>query len=171
MAEQRSKLIQHLGIVAGICKETHLIQYIDELIPKEKRSVSVGQAVVGMILNALGLSGRAMYLTKRFFVSRPVETLIGEGITASQLNDASLGTALDAIYEFGITELFFRVASGVLAGQGIETRFAHLDSTTFSLHGEYNSEADVVPEGIIHITKGYSKDNVLVQREMEFSLS
>ena len=67
MAEHQSKLIQHLGIVAGICKETHLIQYIDELIPKEKRTVSVGQATTAMILNALGLSGRALYLTKRFF--------------------------------------------------------------------------------------------------------
>ena len=34
-----------------------------------------------------------------------------------------------------------------------------MDSTTFSLHGKYNSEDDEVPEGIIHITKGYSKDN------------
>jgi transposase len=159
MTKPTTKLIQHLGIIAGICKETHVAEYIDELIPKEKREVSVGQAVVAMILNALGLSGRALYLTQRFFVSRPVETLIGEGITASKLNDASLGTALDAIFEYGITELFFHVASGVLKDQGIETRFAHLDSTTFSLHGEYNSEDEEVPEGVIHITKGYSKDN------------
>ena len=40
-------------------------------------------------------------------------------------------------------------------------RFVHLDSTTFSLHGVYNSEEDeeAIPKGVIHITKGYSKDS------------
>jgi transposase len=51
------------------------------------------------------------------------------------------------------------VASKILKDQGIDTRFAHLDSTTFSLHGEYNSDDVDIPEGVIHITKGYSKDN------------
>ena len=74
-------------------------------------------------------------------------------------NDAALGTALDSIFKYGVTELFFQVASKILREQGIETRFAHLDSTTFTLHGEYNSEFDEVPEGVIHITRGYSKDN------------
>jgi transposase len=130
MIKQKYHLIQHLGIVAGICKETQLIGYINELIPKEKRSVTIGQAVCAMILNALGLNRRALYLTKRFFISRPVETLIGTGVTARKLNDASLSTALDAIYEYGITELFYNIASKILPKQGIRTRFAHLDSTS-----------------------------------------
>ena len=49
----------------------------------------------------------------------------------------------------------------MLEANGISTRFAHLDSTTFSLHGQYNSEldSDEIEEGAIHITKGYSKDH------------
>ena len=73
---------------------------------KAKRHVTVGQATVAMILNALGLSGRALYLTKRFFVNRPVDQLIDPHIKAEDLHDYSLGTALNAIYEYGITELF-----------------------------------------------------------------
>lgn len=157
MSKHQSKLIQHLGIVAGLCNEVKLAEYIDELIPKRKRTVSIGQAVQAMILNALGYSGRALYLTKRFFVNRPVEVLVGPGVTADKLHDASLGTALDALFEYGVTELFFHVASRILKEQGIETRFAHLDSTTFSLHGEYNSDDEDIPEGVIHITKGYSR--------------
>ena len=57
--------------------------------------------------------------------------------------------------------MFFRVSSGILKECGIMTRFAHADSTTFSLHGKYNSElsAEEVDEQVVHITKGYSKDN------------
>jgi transposase len=166
MAQHRSKLIQHLGIIAELCNEVKLAEKIDKLIPKEKRAISIGKAVQGMILNALGYAGRAMYLTKRFFVNRPVEKLIGPDVTSDQLNDAALGTALDSIYEYGVTELFFQVASDILREQGIETRFAHLDSTTFTLHGEYNSECEDIPEGLIHITQQlsiytiYSKDKI-----------
>ncbi len=159
--KHETKLIQHLGIVAGICKESRLAELIDERVEQPRRHVTVGHATVAMILNALGLSGRALYLTRRFFVNRPVEELIAPHIKAEDHHDYSLGTALDAIYEYGITELFSTVAASILAANGISTRFAHLDSTTFSLHGQYNSEldSDEIEEGVIHITKGYSKDH------------
>ena len=156
-----TKLIQQLGIISGICEESRLAYLIDLHIEQKRRKVSVGQAVQAMILNALGFSGHALYLTPRFYKSRPVEVLVGSGLRARDLNDSSLGTALDAIYEYGITELFYSVTKQILNRFGISTQFAHLDSTTFSLHGVYNSEEDdeEIPEGIIQITKGYSKDH------------
>jgi transposase len=131
--------------------ESKLIQHIEQ----KRRKVSVGQAVQAMILNAFGFTGRALYVTPRFYANRPVDHLIGNGLRARDLHDSSLGTALDAIYDFGITELFYLLA------QNICSRFGHLDSTTFSLHGVYNSEEDEseISEGVIHITKGHSKDN------------
>jgi transposase len=159
--EHDSKIIQHLGIVSGICNECRLAELIDLHIEQKRRKVTVGQAVQAMILNALGFTGRALYLTPRFYTSRPVDVLVGEGLQASDLHDSSLGTALEAIYEYGITELFYSVAKNILDRYGISTRFSHLDSTTFSLHGVYNSEEDEaeIPEGVIHIRKGHSKDN------------
>jgi len=134
---------------------------IDRHIEQKRRKVTVGQAVQAMILNALGFTGRALYLTPRFYANRPVDHLIGNGLRARDLHESSLGTALDAIYEFGITELFFRLAQNICNRYGIPTRFGHLDSTTFSLHGVYNSEEDrsEISERVIHITKGHSKDN------------
>ena len=160
-SRHESKLIQHLGIISGICNESRLADLIDRNIDQKRRKVSVGQAVQAMILNALGFTGRALYLTPRFYKNRPVDILVGKGLQARDLNDCSLGTALDAIYDYGITELFYTVVKDVLKRYGISTRFSHLDSTTFSLHGVYNSEedADEIDEGVIHITKGWSKDN------------
>lgn len=157
--QHSSKLIQHLGILAGVCKEIRLAELIDRHVDNGQRKVTVGEAVVAMVLNAMGFTGRPLYLTPRFYESRPVDTLIREGLSSADFHDYSLGTALDALYKQGITELFFAVASQILAEQGIETRFAHLDSTTFSVYGQYNSEAEEVGDGVIHITKGYSKDN------------
>ena len=135
-----NKQLHHLGIGAGVCNEIGLIEAIDEHISKPKRKVSVDQAVQAMIVNALGFSGRALYLTPRFMDHRPVDVLLGEGIRAEDLHGDCLGTALDALFYSGLTELFYDVASGALRRYGIAHRFVHLDTTTFSLHGAYDEE-------------------------------
>ena len=82
MGKHQSKILQHLGVVAGVCDEIHLAELIDARIVQPRRKVSVGQAVKAMILNALGFSGRALYLNPRFYENRPVEVLIDEGLQA-----------------------------------------------------------------------------------------
>jgi len=158
MDEYKQKVIQHLGIVAGICNEIELIKTIDAEIEKPKRKVTIGQAVQSIILNALGFSGRAMYLHPDYYRKRPVELLVGEGIEPEDLNDDCLGSALDALYDYGVTELFYKVASRALATYDIEHRFVHLDTTSFSLHGKYNS-GDESDTEVVSITKGFSKDD------------
>ena len=152
-----NKILQHLGIVAGVCKEIKIIDMIDRQIQKPKRKVSVGTAVQAMILNALGFSNKTLYLTPNFYENRPVDLLIKEGLKASDLHDDCLGTALDALYDYGITELFYRISSQALSTYGIKHRFVHLDTTSFSLHGKYATNEN--SEKVVKITKGYSKDN------------
>ena len=97
-----SKQLNHLGLVAGMYDELGIGQLIDRLIPQdqEQRTVSIGQAVKAMILNGLGFTQRALYLTPFFFRDKPVNKLIGEGIEAANLNDDVLGRALDAIFDY-----------------------------------------------------------------------
>jgi transposase len=154
--EYTTKRIDHLGIVAGICNKIGLIETIDEQVGEDDRKVSVGQAVQAMVLNGLGFVGRPLYLTPEFFANKPVEVLIGPEIEAADLNDDSLGRALDRLFETGVTELFAAVAGRGLSVFEIGQRFRHLDSTTFSLHGQYDRETD---ERAIEITHGYSKDH------------
>lgn len=159
--EYATQTIDHLGIVAGVCQKIGLIEQIDARIPAARRTVSVGQAVQAMVLNGLGFVGRPLYLTPEFYRTKPVDLLIGEGIEADDLNDDSLGKALDHLYEAGITEIFATVSAHALKAYGIEVRFAHLDTTAFSLEGVYGDES-MVDDGEpqpIRITYGYSKDH------------
>jgi transposase len=149
--------LHHFGIVAGVCEQIDLIGQIDERMPDTGRKVSVGQAVQAMVLNGLGLTGRAMYLTPEFYESKPVDLLIGEGIEARDLNSDSLGKALDYLHEDGITELYAAISYHALRCYGIAVRFTHLDTTAMSLQGEYDVEQD--DEQVIHITYGHSKDH------------
>lgn len=160
MAKKEGKLLQHLGIVAGVCKEIGIAEKIDELVERPKRKVSVGKATEAMIVNALGFTGRALYLTPQFYKGRPTELLLGDEVKAEDLHDDCLGTALEALYENGVTELFYKIASQALKRYGVEHRFVHLDSTTFSLHGAYEvAECEEEGPEVVSITKGYSKDH------------
>ncbi len=150
----RSKRLDHLGIVAGICHRIGLINEIDQRIPT-KRQVSVGQATQSMILNGLGFTGRAMYLTPEFFEEKPLERLIGPGIGAEDLNDDCLGRTLDDLHAFGLTEIFADLAAKACAEFGIKKSAGHLDSSSFSFSGKYEKDFD---ENTVKITYGWSKD-------------
>lgn len=155
-----TEVLDHLGIVAGICREIGLIEQIDRRVPKRNGPISVGQAVQAMVINALGFVSRPLYLSPEFFQNKPVDLLIGEAIEAEQLNSFSLGRALDKLFEAGITEVYAAVAAHALGVFGIAVKQAHLDTTSISLHGEYDVEDRDDPDEpqAIQIRHGYSRD-------------
>ena len=159
--EYKTENLDHLGIVAGICEQIGLIEQIDARVPDTGRKVSVGQAVQAMVINGLGFVGRALYLTPEFYRSKPIDLLIGEGIEAEDLNSDSLGKALDQLYQAGISEIFAAVCAHALRVFGIVVRFAHLDTTAFSLQGNYKVEkgTDTPEPEAISINYGYTKDH------------
>lgn len=58
-----TQVLDHLGIVAGICQQIGLIGQIDARIPVAGHKVSVGQAVQTMVLNGFGFVSRPLYLS------------------------------------------------------------------------------------------------------------
>jgi transposase len=159
-----SKDLDHLGLVAGMYDELEIGERIDEHIPQdfEQREVSIGKAVKAMVINGLGFVRQSLYLTPQFFETKPTERLIGEGVEPEHLHDDTLGGALDSLYEYGVTELFRDVSAHAIERLGLTSRFAHLDATSFSFHGEYESEEDSnesLEDGVIRIRKGYSRDH------------
>lgn len=156
-----SKELDHLGLVAGMYDELEIGERIDEHISQdfEQRKVSIGQAVKAMVLNGLGFVRQSLYLTSQFFETKPTERLIGEGIEPEHLHDDMLGGALDSLYEYGVTELFRDVSAHAIDHLGVASRFAHLDATSFSFHGEYNSEEEAPGDDVIHVRQGYSRDH------------
>lgn len=153
--------LDHLGIVAGICQEIGLASYLDEQVGNRQRQVSIGTATVAMILNGLGFSNRRLYLVPQFFANKPVEHLLGPGITADMLNDDCLGHTLDWLYENDPTTLFAGITLQARKVFGIQARQVHVDTTSFSVSGEYAGakETGDLDATTIAITYGYSRDH------------
>src|SRR3989441_2200255 len=149
--------LDHLGLIASVIKDLGLIRMIDaRIVPDEQEEITPGEAVAGMILNGLGFANRPLSLTPQFFANKPLDLLFREGIRAEMFNRFKLGRTLDEVYTYGCDLLFSELALAVCVQEGIEQRFHHLDTTSFSLSGDYVPESD---EQAIHITHGYSKDH------------
>jgi transposase len=155
--------LDHLGIVAGVCQEIGLAAWLDAQDPGHRQQVSVGTATVAMVLNGLGWSLRQLYLVPQFFANKPVEHLLGAGIRAEMLNDDCLGRTLDWLYAHDLTQLFAGIASRARHIFGIKATQVHVDTTSFSVSGEYARGEGVgetaAEPAVIAITYGYSREH------------
>jgi transposase len=131
--EYVNERLDHLGIVAGVCQEIGLAAWLDAQDPGKRQQVSVGTATVAMILNGLGFSNRQLYLVPQFFANKPLEHLLGPGITAEMLNDDCLGRTLDWLYAHDLTKLFAGIARRARQRIGITAEQVHVDTTSFGV--------------------------------------
>ena len=153
------KNIDHLGIVAGIVDQIGIVEEIDRHIEKHPQQIiSTGQVVKAMILNGLGFVSAPLYLFKEFFIGKATEHLLGEGILPEHLNDDRIGRALDSLWDYGLTPMFTNIAMLAQRQFKIETGSLHLDSSSFSVVGQYEMEGTESVEEI-RITYGHSKDH------------
>lgn len=133
--------LDHLGLVAGMIDEIGIVEQINQLVGEQAGEiVSPGHAVKAMILNGLGLVSAPLYLFSRFFEGKATEHLIGEGIQPQHLNDYRLGRVLDQLYCTGLSQIFTAIALVAAKKFNVATDTAHLDSSSFHVHGEYENQ-------------------------------
>ena len=151
------ELLDHLGIVASAIKDLGLIEMIDaRLLVHDQEEITAGEAVAGMILNGLGFSDRPLTFTPQFFANKPLDLLFHEGVRAEMFNRFKLGRTLDEAYGYGCDLLWSALALSVCRQEGIDARFNHLDTTSFSLPGDDGPDSAEHPMAITH---GYAKDH------------
>ena len=149
--------LDHLGLIASVINDLGLVSMIDaRLKPDDQEAITPGEAVKGMILNGLGFANRPLSLTPQFFAGKPLDLLFRPGVEADLFNRFKLGRTLDEVNAYGCDLLFSEIALAVCQQEAIDQRFNHLDTTSFSLTGDYTPESD---QQAIAITHGYSKDH------------
>jgi len=154
---QKSKIkrLDHLGVIMGVIKERGLKELLEEKLGKQRdEKISAGEAIIGMILNGLGFTSSVLSLSPHFFQNRPLELLFREGVKAEDFNHYKLGRALEKCYEYGAEILFSEVALEICNKEGVDRRFNSLDTTSFSVYGEYKNQNE---GDEVQINLGYSK--------------
>lgn len=149
--------MDHLGLIAGIVRELRIVEYIDSVItPDPQEVITTGECVLALLLNALGFVGEPLYMMPHYFKNLDLNVLLGKNISAEELNTFKLSRALDKLYNYGLTKLFNEISILCCGAAKIDTTYNSMDTTSFSLTGEYDSSADTHEVMIKH---GYSKDH------------
>src|SRR4030095_8497410 len=157
MASVCVERLDHLGVVASVIKELGIVEKVDARLGlHDQEEITAGEAIAGMILNGLGVSDPPLEVTPPFLVNKPLDLLFREGVRAEMLNRFKLGRTLDEAHAYGCDLLFSELSLAACAPERIATRFNHLDTTSFSLTGDYVPDS---AEHAITITHGYSKDH------------
>ena len=152
-----TKRLDHLGVVMGVMRDFGLIDFINKRIDQnEQNKVTPGEAVAAMVLNGLGFVSRPLSLTPQFFETKALDVLFNPEIQAEHLNRHRLGRVLDDIHEYGSELLFSEIALHAVEQIGLDQRFTSIDTTSFSVSGDYDEQTD---EKTITLTHGYSKDH------------
>lgn len=157
MSFPSAKSIDHLGLVAGFCKELGIAEIINDAIDnKGLRKVSMGDLFVAMLLNGLGFTGRTLHMYSEYFANRPLDRLLSEGIAPEHINDDALGRCLDALYDYGVSDLYQQLGEKVVSHLGLANESLHLDSSSFHYDGQETPDDDM---HTVRLTKGYSRDH------------
>ena len=146
-----------LPVIRAVCEESGLIDVLDEDLDwdEDRSQLSPGLRLMALIMNCL-TQGQPMYRLPEFFRDTDTENLFGEEIAHDDLNDHTLGRALDKLSEADPSTVPRTVLVEAAVREDVSTDVLHADTTSFSVHGLYetNEEADEP----LSITHGYSKD-------------
>jgi hypothetical protein len=128
-----------------------LIRLIDaRLVPDELEEITPGEAVAGMMLHSVGFSDRPRTLPPQFFANKPLDLLFREGVEAEMCNRFKRGRTREEGSTYGCDGLLSELALAVCRQEGMDGRFNHLDTTSFSLSGDSVPEPGVEAMHITH---------------------
>ena len=166
----KTESMDHYGLVMGMIQELGIMEVVNKELPTQSDSkiVTHGMAVAAMILNGLGYANKQLYLTPRFFEKKALKQLFGsDTLEAKHFNKETLGRTLDKLFDYGVSELYEKIAKKALDVLGLVPTTIHLDSTSFHLDGAYKNqdtktqdddtnEEERIP---VYLTPGYSRDH------------
>jgi transposase len=146
--------VHHLPIIKAYADQLGLVSLINHYVPTEME-VDAGTVVLGLVLDTL--SGRSpLYRLEEFFARQDTALLLGKALPPHAFNDDTVGRVLDRLYDMGTMKLFTACAVRAATRFGLERRYVHFDTTSYSVWGEYEfPEEQDLP---FRITYGYSKD-------------
>lgn len=135
----------------------NIVQLIDDRLGTfEGETLSAGETIAGMIINGLGFSNKPLSLTPLFFKHCPLSLLFHDGVKAEDFNRFKLGRVLDRCHGYGTELLFSEISLNVCRQEKVDTTYNSLDTTSFTLSGDYLAKTD---DETVAIKLGHSKDH------------
>lgn len=132
-----------LPVIKAICVELGMIDTLNELLTwgETQCELSPGHRLLALIMNVL-TEGQPMYRLSAFFEGTDVENLFGHGVEPEDLNNHACARALDKLADAESSTVLGTVLLRAADAEDISCNVLHADTTSFSVHGVYETESD-----------------------------
>ncbi|GGI96476.1 hypothetical protein GCM10010885_02740 [Alicyclobacillus cellulosilyticus] len=155
-------------VLARLIDELGWVEIIDQAVGRSDYKLSVGLRTKALLIN-VGTDREALYRVEEFYAKRDTEVLLGEGVSAEDLNDDALARALDILYQTGVEGLYTTIALQTLRklrviDEADDLIPIHADTTSLSVTGEYPDQTE------FRIDRGFSKDHRPDLKQIVFGL-
>lgn len=159
-----------IPLILKYCRKLKIAEFINNKVEydKTRRIVSPGTAVEALIANILS-NRKPLSKLDEFYEDTDVEKYFGKNITAKNLNDDTLGRALDDLYSIGAKDTFSTIAIEGVKIFNVEVKSIHADTTSKTVYGQYSSYSR--DEKCVKIQYGHSKDRRPDLKQLMFGLA
>jgi transposase len=155
--EIRAGDVSFLPIVAEYVKRLRIVEEVNRLCPTNS-AVSAGHVVLALILDTL--SGRSpLYKLEQSFLHQDMELLFGEDIPPSKLNDDVVGRSMDALFDVGTGLILSAAVLSAVKQYALNMQAVHHDTTSVTVHGDYDLYQSADHGHPFVITRGFNKDH------------
>ena len=146
------------GLMAGSIKHFHVAEMLTDAFggkTAHNHGPEYGTLASAMLLTLTDLPSPGLWGVSEYFVRRPINLLLGDDVSADDLNRYALARCLDKIHEYGPVRLFMLLSYHVMTVLGIDVTEVHLDSTSFHYDGHTRNEVGC----LVQAKRGYSRDH------------
>ncbi|MDR2368484.1 MAG: IS1634 family transposase [Deltaproteobacteria bacterium] len=130
--------IDILGVFATFFKKYNIINFVDQLIPKNKdNNVTHGECLVCLMLTHFCFLNTFFYSIDHSLKQLPIPILFGRNINYDDFSEEVLGKFLETIHEYGISLFFTQIANYIRIQEPNLMNVASLyaDTENFSVIG------------------------------------
>ncbi len=136
--EYINERLDHLGIVAGVCQEIGLAGWLDAQEPGNRKPGECGNSHSGDDSQWIRIQQSAVVFGAAVLCrASPSNTCWDRGSPPRGESVDCLGRTLDWLYAHDLTKLFAGIATHARQIFGIKAEQVHVDTTSFSVNGEY----------------------------------
>jgi len=165
--------IFHCGpaaLISALFDELKIGQLIDEMVSWDQTQchMSPGTRIKALIINIFSRK-RPLYRIDETYEHMDIENLFGRGICLEDLTDYNLARALDKLAARGPHEIFSTLCLRVICHEQVSLKYLHNDTTSISVHGDYEYAEATDPD--FFITFGHSKDKRPDLKQFLYGLS
>lgn len=135
--------LAHLPLVMDVLRRSRVIEIVDEACGIDRRQkVSHGECVAMIIAGVFAGEHGLWRLQDRLDVYDMATVMQDPGIDLAEYHDVRLGRACDAIYDAGPDRIHTALALHAIEAWQLDRSYLHVDTTTLSFYGAYETEVD-----------------------------